>query len=234
MIDQIRKKIASYFDKESIAIKKIILSIPKERIAKGTYSALMAECDKVFIERLNTYPIALKLNFWEKHFELESFKYFPEINGHILDFGCGSGHLDILLATQGMTITGIDASPIAIAIANYNKNKVVKEVSKRLQFIEIDITQPNTQNLKFDSVWSTQVFEHISHPKEIIAGIRQYVNEGALYLICVPLGNAYDDPGHINHFYSEKEFYDFLSPYISVKKIIVDHTNNVIRALCQF
>lgn len=217
-----------------ISVKRIILNTPRDRTAKGIYTEMMADCDQVFIERLNTYPIALKSDFWKKHFELESFTSFPEINGHILDFGCGSGHLDIILAERGMTITGIDASPIAINIANYNKKKASKEVCHRLNFIEKDITKLNIENTKFDNVWSTQVFEHLSNPKEIILGIRQYVKEGAFFLICVPFGNAYDDPGHINHFYSENELYNFLSPHISVKRIIIDYKNDVIRALCQF
>lgn len=234
MINRIRNLFNAHFDEEMISVRNIILETPRKRIAAGTYSELMAECDKIFIERLAKYPNALKLEFWKTHFELVSFNNFPEINGHLLDFGCGSGHLDLLLAQRGMTITGIDASPIAIKIANYYKYRANEEVSSRLQFIENDITKTNTQNLKFDSVWSTQVFEHLSNPKEIIAGVKQYVKDDAYYLICVPLGNAYEDPGHINHFYSEKEFFDFLSPCISIRKIIIDQANSVIRSLCQF
>jgi 2-polyprenyl-3-methyl-5-hydroxy-6-metoxy-1,4-benzoquinol methylase len=242
MIDLARKvlrKIINYFpqflnDEEFTSVKKIVNETPLKKISEGSYTELMAECDSVFTDRLKRYPIALKLDFWKNHFELESLKHYPEINGHVLDFGCGSGHLDIFLAQKGWTITGIDASPIGIAIANYNKERLLPDISSRLEFLEIDITKPNLTNLKFDSVWSTQVFEHLSNPKEIIDGVKQYVKDGAFFLICVPFNNAYPDPGHVNLFYSEKDFEDFLSPFLKIIRINIDYKFSVIRALCQF
>jgi SAM-dependent methyltransferase len=242
MIDLARriiKKIINYFfaapmDEEMRTIKKIILETPIKKASEGSYTELMAECDQVFTDRLKRYPIALKLDFWKNHFEIESLKHYPEIDGHLLDFGCGSGHLDIILAQKGWTITGIDASPIGIAIANYNKDRLPTNVSTRLEFLEIDITKPNLSNLKFDSVWSTQVFEHLSNPKEIIEGVKQYVKDGAYFLICVPFNNAYPDPGHINIFYSEKDIENFLMPFITIINITIDYKYSVIRALCQF
>jgi SAM-dependent methyltransferase len=234
MLDKLKRLLIAYFDVEMISIKKIILRTPTRRKATCNYSSLMEECDKVFIDRFYKFPVAYKLKFWENHFELTSFDKFPEIKGHILDFGCGTGHLDILLAQKGLIITGLDASPIAIEIANHLKSKTRKEVSCRLEFIEGEIPSPNLFNFQFDSVWSTQVFEHISNPKEIIDGVKQFVKKGAFYLMCVPLGYAYDDPGHINHFNSGENFVDFISPYISVIRVEVDNANNVIRCLCKF
>ena len=230
----LKKRIRVFLDFEFRDVSNIIQRTPPSLIKKNKYNALMKECDTVFIERLKYNKTALKLDYWKSHFELHGFENFPEIHGHLLDFGCGSGHLDILLARRGIKITGIDASPIAIRICEYLKNKETKEIASRLNFYEIDITQKKILNIPVDSVWSTQVFEHIENPKPIIDGIRQYVKKGTYFLICVPYGDAYDDPGHCNHFYSDKELENFLSSHINVRRVVVDYEFNVIRALCQF
>ena len=222
------------FDPEVMAMRRIIVGIPRERMAVGTYTPLMRECDKIFLDRLEQRPRALKLNYWENHFALESFAEFPEIRGHVLDFGCGSGHLDYWLAHRGMTITGVDASPVAIGMADFNRRQARAEIAKRLHFLELDVRLPNVAELKFDSVWSNEVFEHIADPQEVVRGLRQYAVPGAFFLVCVPWRSAYDNPGHVNHYQDEQELSAFLEPYVSVVRILVDTRHEVMRALCRF
>ena len=74
--------------------------------AQGTGSAE----EDLFIHRYLQSPRTLQLAFWENHFELDSFKIWPEIRGRVLDFGCGSGHLDLFLARRGHIIHGVDMS----------------------------------------------------------------------------------------------------------------------------
>jgi len=221
-------------NKEWGIIEHIILNTPAELKANNAYTPLMEKCDVVFIDRLEKFPVALTLGFWLTHFELNSLEQFPEIRGDILDFGCGSGHLDILLARKGYLITGIDPSPIGIRLCKHLLQQEKIEIKKRLHFIERDVTEPNISGKLFDNVWSTQVFEHLPDPAPFIKGLRQYVKPGAYMLICVPFGNAYDDPDHCNYFYSQQELSDFLSSHIGVVKIVHDKDNEVLRALCQF
>ncbi len=234
MLELLPKALSEYFDLEMKQVASIINKTPNELIENGEYNDLMKECDSVFIDRLKFNKSALKLNFWKTHFELDGFNHFPEITGHVLDFGCGSGHLDIFLARRGMRITGIDASPIAIKICEFLKRRESKLVASRLNFLHLDITEANVKRLAFDNVWSTQVFEHITDPAPIIKGVSQFVKKDAYFLICVPFGHAYDDPGHCNYFFSAMDLENFLSPHIRVIKVKVDIQFNVIRALCQF
>jgi 2-polyprenyl-3-methyl-5-hydroxy-6-metoxy-1,4-benzoquinol methylase len=218
-------------DPELREIAKII----KETAArKGQQAPFPLECDQVFLERLQVNPRALKMDFWKNHFELDSITRFEEISGRILDFGCGSGHLDVLLARRGMTVHGIDLSPIGINIANYLREKEAVKTQKLVTFSVVDVISQEPLGKPFDSAWSAHVFEHISAPSAVLAGLHNWVKPGGHLLISVPLGKAYDDPGHVNHFFSADELRQFLSPYIKVKKVEENLEFHVIRALCVF
>jgi len=189
--------------------------------------------DDIFITRLKTNAEALKMNFWERHFESMWLSDYPEISGRILDFGCGSGHLDVLLARKGQTIHGIDMSSIAISIANHIRMKEIDSVQKRLSFAVADVTRDLPIGDKFDSAWSAHVFEHIVDPTAIFLGLRNWLKDGAYMMISVPLGTAYDDPDHVNHFFNSEELRSFLSSHITVIKVNIFSEYQVIRALCR-
>ena len=217
------------YSKEFKDLKEIILAGENN----DSITNLSRECDKVFIERLRDNPNWLSIKAWETHFEWKDLlNDYPEISGNILDFGCGSGHSDILLARAGRTIYGIDLSPIGIEIADYYKKKEDLEVQKRLNFEFRDITSENTLGKLFDSAWSSHVFEHIENPGPILIGLKNYLKKGAPLLISVPFKNSYNDPGHVNHFYSQQELKDWLSPYIKVDRVDLSEKNQVLRALC--
>jgi 2-polyprenyl-3-methyl-5-hydroxy-6-metoxy-1,4-benzoquinol methylase len=228
-------------DPEIRRISAIIMNTP--RVYNSNHKAfypiykheLIECCDRVFIDRLRTNPISLKMSFWKDHFELKAVAKYPEIKGSILDFGCGSGHSDIYLAREEKTIHGIDLSPIGIAIGNHLRSLESEEVRKRVSFSIADVTihQPPGE-LLFDSVWSSHVFEHIMDPKPVLFGLRNWVKRGAYFLISVPLGNAYDDPGHFHHFWDAEQVKKHFETSIDVVKIDVDKNDQVFRILCQF
>lgn len=139
-----------------------------------------------------------------------------------------------LLTRKGYQITGVDASPVGIEIANMLKSNEPTAIKDKLNFKLLDITEPKIGDDWYDSAWSTQVFEHIPNPEPIIKGLRQYVKTGSYFLICVPYKHAYDDPGHCNHFYTEADLENFLNPYITVEKVVLDNETQVLRALCKF
>ncbi|MDR3580288.1 MAG: class I SAM-dependent methyltransferase [Oryzomonas sp.] len=215
-------------------LRDIAKIIKETSVHNGQHDPISLECDKVFLERLKVNPRALKMNFWEKHFELDSISCFEEICGKVLDFGCGSGHLDVLLARRGMTVHGLDLSPIGINIANRLRERETQDVKKLVTFSVADVISQTPVGELFDSAWSAHVFEHIADPGPVLTGLQNWVKPGGHLLISVPLGKAYDDPGHVNHFFSAHELYQFLIPHIEVKKIEENHEFHVIRALCIF
>ncbi|WP_425060458.1 Ubiquinone biosynthesis O-methyltransferase, mitochondrial [Sporomusa carbonis] len=190
--------------------------------------------DQAFVDRLDTYPVALKMAFWENHCEYLAVRECRELEGVLLDFGCGSGHMDILLAREGRTVCGIDLSPNGIAIANYFRSKESLEVQKRVSFLVADITKPRTDKMRFDCVWAADVFQYISDPEQIFRSLRNWVKGGACMLISVHPRHAYYDPRHVQFFNDAEELKVFLNKYISVLRVDTDNKHNVLRALCKF
>jgi len=226
IFEQAKNLLKIHVDPELIAIRKIIRN-------SGRTDSISQECNKIFLQRLKKYPGALKLSFWENHFEWQAVSSYPEIHGRILDFGCGSGHSDIFLARNGYEIHGVDLSSIGIDIANFLRDKESFAVRQRLSFSLADIVSAFPEN-PFDSAWSSHVFEHISDPVPILQGLKRWLKPGAHLLISVPLGYAFDDPGHVNHFANGEELRRFLGDTVTVSRIDISMEFQVIRALCRF
>ncbi len=220
----------NYFDPELRDIRKII-NVYQERMLSD--SEELNNIDQIFISRLANNPNALKMYFWENHFELKSLDAYPEISGRVLDFGCGSGHLDILLARSGRCVHGIDLSPVGIRIAQYLRNKENRVVQSRITFEVADVTRSRPKEL-CDSAWSAHVFEHIADPGPAFHGLRHWLKPGAPLLISVPLGDAYNDPSHVNHYVNVSQLRSYLENHIKIIKIDSSEEHQVIRALCRF
>lgn len=184
--------------------------------------------NSTYRRRLKSNMEALLMEFWYSHFELNSLNEYPEIHGKILDFGCGSGHLDLLLARKGKTIHGIDLSEAGIGIANYLREQESLETQSRCTFSLTDIHTEPTE--KFDSMWSTQVFEHIVDPSVILDSCKKWLCDGAHVLISVPWKKYYD---HVHHFNDTNQLRKHLEPHINVVRVSLDVKNKVIRALCK-
>lgn len=164
----------------------------------------------------------LRMKFWENHFEWNDVKScFPEINGHIIDFGCGSGHSDVFLASHGYKIHGIDYSRSAIDIAKYLAKIQEPNVRKNLSFEVLNLQgKLKERDYKYDSVWSSHTFEHIVDPSDIFKDLNTLTKPGAKMLISVPFADCYPHPTHVHYWYSEKEFEDFLGQFVNVDKVI--------------
>ena len=169
--------------------------------------------------------------FWAKHFEyLDMLESYPEISGHTIDFGCGSGHSDICLAFKGRKIHGIDNSRTAIAIANYLKSLQAHEIQDNVSFecLHLDDT---VEEAEYDSVGSSHWFEHVEDPTEIFEGLKKLTKPAAKMLISVPFKEHYNHPTHVHWWYSEKEFEDYLSKWAKV--LDVKRKNTVLRAVLE-
>lgn len=104
-----------------------------------------------------------------------------DANRCILDLGCGNGHLVSYLVKQGYDAYGTDASENGIAIAK-------KEYPGRffLQDLSTDKLPVELQKLKFDTIVSTEVIEHLYNPDGFIEFCKNVLQKHGELIISTP------------------------------------------------
>ncbi len=104
---------------------------------------LVEQCDQLFIDRWKKNRRAFRHSFWQEHFELLDLHLsgFLTPTSKTLDFGCGTGSIDIELARRGHSILGIDLSPKAIQIAELYRQELPVDAQSRIKFACIDIEE---------------------------------------------------------------------------------------------
>lgn len=103
-------------------------------------------------------------------------KYAPQLDGKLLDFGCGSKPYQSLFTVD--EYTGVDFHGEGHSHEN-----------EQIDFFYDGKTLPFQDN-QFDSVFSTEVFEHVFNLEEIIPEIRRVMKPGGQILVTCPFGIA--------------------------------------------
>ncbi len=104
-------------------------------------------------------------------------KIFPKESGQVLDIGCHSGELGILLENKGHIYSGVDID-----------NKLLEEAKNKdlnVDYCDLDYTDIPFK-IKFDYVTILDVLEHLHDPEKILRKIKQNLNENAKILISLP------------------------------------------------
>lgn len=145
-------------------------------------------------------------------------------NKNILDLGCGNGALVKRLVNLDFNAFGTDASTTGIEKASEFSNERFA-----LQDLSADELPEKFKNLKFDTIISTEVIEHLYDPKSFIKFCKKHLkdNGGGELIISTPyhgylknlvigiLGkwdthaNPLWDGGHIK-FWSKRSIYKLL------------------------
>jgi trans-aconitate methyltransferase len=97
----------------------------------------------------------------------------PRMGEHILDLGCGTGHLSYKITNTGAEVTGID-----------NASTMIKRASQTypgLNFLVIDGSNL-AWNQQFDAVFSNAVLHWIKEPEKVIAGVGQALKPGGRFV----------------------------------------------------
>lgn len=104
----------------------------------------------------------------------------PEHASTILDVGCGTGELSMLLAEMGYIVTGIDLSEKMLSKARE------KASSKRLSicFVKGDAENPPFEENSFDIVFNRHVLWTLPEPDKAIGAWKRVLkNEGRVMII---------------------------------------------------
>lgn len=125
-------------------------------------------------------------------------------NAHVLDFGCGAGHLSLHLS-KWATVSSLDSSPVARA-----------KTSARIPSARMLSTIDELDAQSLDAVVSLHVLEHIENPQEVMRSVLERLKPGGLFFFVVPdlAGRgasikgkrwfAYRDPTHCTFLTSEQ------------------------------
>ena len=103
---------------------------------------------------------------------------------HICDLGCGNGFLASRLGAFGWRVTGIDASPSGIAIAD--KYYATDKVKFLRAEIGTDITNLLPENRRFDAVVSSDVIEHLYRPAALLEAAAVLLRPGGYLILGAP------------------------------------------------
>ena len=132
----------------------------------------------------------------DAHFGLdgESLKPFEGLS--ILDVGCGGGLVCEPLARLGAAVTGIDADPVAIGVAQEHaeisgldisylneSTEALLSSSRQKPGSSADQEDPGLRRadgLKFDVVLALEIIEHVDNPAEFVQSVTNLLKPGGL------------------------------------------------------
>ncbi len=103
-------------------------------------------------------------------------------NLHILNAGCGSGELSVLLAEAGHIVHGIDPSGEYIALA---QRRLPPALTDRCSF-SVGSMESVTDDKKYDIAIATDVLEHIENDRQALANLIRSVRPGGEVILTVP------------------------------------------------
>jgi SAM-dependent methyltransferase len=123
---------------------------------------------------------------------------------HVLDVGCGSGHLLRELADRrpDLELVGFDHAKSAIA----RTREIVPEARAFVGSI-----YKVRAGRHFDLVLCVEVLEHLNDPETALRTLVEHCRPGGTILITVPDGDLDEWEGHVN-FWNERELAAMLKP----------------------
>ena len=88
----------------------------------------------------------------------------PAANSTILDIGCGTGSLSVILARLGHTVTGIDLSPSMISLARTKAAAYGLEI----EFHIMDASHPQFAEPQFDLILCRHLLWALPEPEQVL------------------------------------------------------------------
>ena len=105
-----------------------------------------------------------------------------EKRGTLLDLGCGNGSFSHELSKLGFKVYGVDRSESGIQIAR----DAFPQVQFSLGDVEEDLSPDPFQAERFDVVVSTEVVEHLYHPRRLIENAFRLLKPSGHFILSTP------------------------------------------------
>jgi 2-polyprenyl-3-methyl-5-hydroxy-6-metoxy-1,4-benzoquinol methylase len=109
---------------------------------------------------------------------IESYTGRP-LAGDLLEIGCGHGEFLVAARERGLSVTGIEYSAHAAAIA-------ARRLGSRGEIIVGDISRLATADQRFDFVVFADVLEHVRDPRVFLQNVHALLNPGGVAIAILP------------------------------------------------
>ncbi|MDW9371002.1 methyltransferase domain-containing protein [Sinorhizobium meliloti] len=107
----------------------------------------------------------------------------------VLDVGCSSGIVPILLGREGREVLGIDNSNKVIEQAKEHLSNEAGPTQARVSFVEADfLTVDPTEHHPFDTIIISEVLEHLVRPQDMLDAAAKFLKTGGQIIVTVPFG----------------------------------------------
>lgn len=132
------------------------------------------------LHKLNPPRLAYIRGQVDLHWMGDGTGFTPLAGRTALDVGCGAGLLCEPLARLGAAVTGIDAAPESIAVAEAHAATMGLTIDYRAGGIE------SIGDQRFDLVTSLEVIEHVSDQAGFVRGLAGALAPGGLMILSTP------------------------------------------------
>lgn len=139
-----------------------------------------ADGSSAMLHALNPVRLAYIRDALDEHFGLDHRSRYALSGKSILDVGCGAGLLCEPLARLGGNVTGVDAAPENIEVAQLHADKM----GLNIQYKAGELAQQNLG--KFDIITSMEVIEHVNDPMDFILTVTQHLQDDGIMLLSTP------------------------------------------------
>lgn len=131
------------------------------------------------LHKLNPVRLTYIRDRIDQHWQCDECGRTPLAGKTALDVGCGAGLLAEPLARLGAQVTGIDASPAVIAVAQEHARRMELAIDYRAVPVELVDGQ-------FDLVTALEVIEHVAEPAAFLRSLGQRLAPEGLLILSTP------------------------------------------------